>query len=123
MKPLVATDQKPTRTTSSLRTSPRCMHTFPNSLPKHVVPVKTGTQNTRSTGTATNLPIQVRKPPTPVFAYHRRTRQHKKYMPKAKSTDNSSNLGLEAKLWLAADKLRNDIGTAEYKQTKNRRNT
>ena len=32
-----------------------------------------------------------------------------------KSTDNSANLGFEAKLWLAADKLRNNMDAAEYK--------
>ena len=39
-------------------------------------------------------------------------------MAKAKSTkanDSSANLGFEAKLWLAADKLRNNMDAAEYK--------
>src|SRR4030088_2250194 len=39
--------------------------------------------------------------------------------PKAKKTsaaaDSSANLGFEAKLWLAADKLRNNLDAAEYK--------
>src|SRR5271154_4337004 len=40
--------------------------------------------------------------------------------PKAKSNGSSSdkstaNLGFEAKLWLAADKLRNNMDAAEYK--------
>src|SRR5205807_7619442 len=39
--------------------------------------------------------------------------------PKAKAksaaTDSSANLGFEAKLWLAADKLRNNMDAAEYK--------
>ena len=37
--------------------------------------------------------------------------------PKAKSApkDSSANLGFEAKLWLAADKLRNNMDAAEYK--------
>jgi type I restriction enzyme M protein len=29
---------------------------------------------------------------------------------------NGANLGFEAKLWLAADKLRNNMDAAEYKQ-------
>jgi hypothetical protein len=39
-------------------------------------------------------------------------------MPRAKfngSKDSSANLGFEAKLWLAADKLRNNMEAAEYK--------
>ena len=32
-----------------------------------------------------------------------------------KSSDNGANLGFEAKLWLAADKLRNNLDAAEYK--------
>ena len=32
-----------------------------------------------------------------------------------KSSDSSANLGFEAKLWLAADKLRNNMDAAEYK--------
>ena len=37
--------------------------------------------------------------------------------PKAKSApkDSSANLGFEAKLWLSADKLRNNMDAAEYK--------
>ncbi len=38
--------------------------------------------------------------------------------PKAKrsaAADSSANLGFEAKLWLAADKLRNNMDAAEYK--------
>jgi type I restriction-modification system DNA methylase subunit len=31
-----------------------------------------------------------------------------------KSTDNSANLGFEAKLWLTADKLRNNMDAKEY---------
>ena len=31
------------------------------------------------------------------------------------SADSSANLGFEAKLWLAADKLRNNMDAAEYK--------
>jgi len=35
---------------------------------------------------------------------------------KSKSTsDSSANLGFEAKLWLSADKLRNNMDAAEYK--------
>ena len=34
---------------------------------------------------------------------------------KAAKTDSSANLGFEAKLWLAADKLRNNMDAAEYK--------
>ncbi len=33
----------------------------------------------------------------------------------AKKTDSNANLGFEAKLWLAADKLRNNMDAAEYK--------
>ena len=37
-------------------------------------------------------------------------------MARAKSTtDSSANLSFEAKLWLAADKLRNNMDAAEYK--------
>ena len=37
--------------------------------------------------------------------------------PKAKKSaaDTAANLGFEAKLWLAADKLRNNMDAAEYK--------
>jgi type I restriction enzyme M protein len=31
------------------------------------------------------------------------------------SSNNSANVGFEAKLWLAADKLRSNIDAAEYK--------
>ena len=31
------------------------------------------------------------------------------------SKDSSANLGFEAKLWLSADKLRNNMDAAEYK--------
>jgi type I restriction enzyme M protein len=34
---------------------------------------------------------------------------------KSPSSDSSANLGFEAKLWLAADKLRNNMDAAEYK--------
>ncbi|MEZ6070525.1 MAG: type I restriction-modification system subunit M N-terminal domain-containing protein [Pirellulales bacterium] len=34
---------------------------------------------------------------------------------KSKSNGNGANLGFEAKLWLAADKLRNNMDAAEYK--------
>ena len=34
---------------------------------------------------------------------------------KTKNKDSSANLGFEAKLWLAADKLRNNMDAAEYK--------
>ena len=34
---------------------------------------------------------------------------------KAKKTDTGANLGFEAKLWLAADKLRSNMDAAEYK--------
>ena len=35
---------------------------------------------------------------------------------KAKTTaDTAANLGFEAKLWLTADKLRNNMDAAEYK--------
>ena len=33
----------------------------------------------------------------------------------AKNNDSAANLGFEAKLWLAADKLRNNMDAAEYK--------
>jgi type I restriction enzyme M protein len=40
-------------------------------------------------------------------------------MPRARSSlkkkNNSANLGFEAKLWLAADKLRSNMDAAEYK--------
>lgn len=36
-------------------------------------------------------------------------------MAKTKTNDTSANLGFEAKLWLAADKLRNNMDAAEYK--------
>ena len=32
-----------------------------------------------------------------------------------KNSDSSANIGFEAKLWLAADKLRNNMDAAEYK--------
>ncbi|MBW6496318.1 MAG: type I restriction-modification system subunit M [Burkholderiaceae bacterium] len=35
--------------------------------------------------------------------------------PKKKSGDSTANIGFEAKLWLAADKLRNNMDAAEYK--------
>jgi hypothetical protein len=34
-----------------------------------------------------------------------------------KGNDSSANLGFEAKLWLAADKLRSNMDAAEYKHT------
>ena len=34
---------------------------------------------------------------------------------KSGSKDSTANIGFEAKLWLAADKLRNNIDAAEYK--------
>ena len=34
---------------------------------------------------------------------------------KIKNNGSSANLGFEAKLWLAADKLRNNMDAAEYK--------
>ena len=34
---------------------------------------------------------------------------------KTKSTESTANIGFEAKLWLAADKLRNNMDAAEYK--------
>jgi hypothetical protein len=33
----------------------------------------------------------------------------------AGKTNNSANIGFEAKLWLAADKLRSNMDAAEYK--------
>ena len=33
----------------------------------------------------------------------------------ARKNDSAANLGFEAKLWLAADKLRNNMDAAEYK--------
>jgi type I restriction enzyme M protein len=36
-------------------------------------------------------------------------------MPKRKNSDTAANLGFEATLWLAADKLRNNLDAAEYK--------
>ncbi|MEO6872072.1 MAG: type I restriction-modification system subunit M N-terminal domain-containing protein, partial [Chthoniobacterales bacterium] len=41
-------------------------------------------------------------------------------MPRARSSaknNSSANLGFEAKLWLAADKLRSNMDAAEYKHT------
>src|SRR5512144_2525990 len=35
--------------------------------------------------------------------------------PKSKNSDTSANLGFEAKLWAAADALRNNMDAAEYK--------
>ena len=35
--------------------------------------------------------------------------------PSSKKSDSSANIGFEAKLWLAADKLRNNMDAAEYK--------
>ncbi len=37
--------------------------------------------------------------------------------PKRTSKDSTANLGFEAKLWFAADKLRNDMDTAEPEQS------
>ena len=34
---------------------------------------------------------------------------------KASETKTTANIGFEAKLWLAADKLRNNMDAAEYK--------
>ncbi len=34
---------------------------------------------------------------------------------RSKKNDSAANLGFEAKLWLAADKLRNNMDAAEYK--------
>jgi type I restriction enzyme M protein len=34
---------------------------------------------------------------------------------KNSSSNNSANIGFEAKLWLAADKLRSNMDAAEYK--------
>ena len=34
---------------------------------------------------------------------------------RTKKNDSAANLGFEAKLWLAADKLRNNMDAAEYK--------
>src|SRR5882672_2796646 len=34
---------------------------------------------------------------------------------RSKSKDSTANIGFEAKLWLAADKLRNNMDAAEYK--------
>jgi type I restriction enzyme M protein len=39
----------------------------------------------------------------------------KKAASSAKSNGSSANIGFEAKLWLAADKLRNNMDAAEYK--------
>ena len=36
-------------------------------------------------------------------------------MAKTKTNDTSANPGFEAQLWLAADKLRNNMDAAEYK--------
>ena len=36
-------------------------------------------------------------------------------MAKKKNINTSANLGFEAKLWLAADKMRNNMDAAEYK--------
>jgi type I restriction enzyme M protein len=36
-------------------------------------------------------------------------------MPRKKTADSAASLGFEAKLWLAADKLRNNMDAAEYK--------
>jgi hypothetical protein len=37
--------------------------------------------------------------------------------PTAKNNDTTANLGFEAKLWAAADALRNNMDAAEYKKT------
>ncbi len=37
--------------------------------------------------------------------------------PSSKSNNSSAQLGFEAKLWLAADKLRSNMEAAEYKHT------
>ena len=34
---------------------------------------------------------------------------------RSKSKDSAANIGIEAKLWLAADKLRSNLDAAEYK--------
>ncbi len=34
---------------------------------------------------------------------------------KSNKSNNSANIGFEAKLWLAADKLRSNMDAAEYK--------
>jgi len=36
-------------------------------------------------------------------------------LPKAQSPQSSATIGFEAKLWLTADKLRNNMDAAEYK--------
>ncbi len=38
-------------------------------------------------------------------------------MPRSSSNNSAANLGFEAKLWLAADKLRSNMDAAEYKHT------
>ena len=40
--------------------------------------------------------------------------------PKSKNASNgpAANIGFEAKLWIAADKLRNNMDAAEYKHDK-----
>ncbi|MBA3708087.1 MAG: SAM-dependent DNA methyltransferase [Planctomycetes bacterium] len=46
---------------------------------------------------------------------HARTPQVTSAKPSAKAAAQTANLGFEAKLWLAADKLRNNMDAAEYK--------
>ena len=41
--------------------------------------------------------------------------KRKKSTHSTKTNGNGANLGFEAKLWLAADKLRNNMDAAEYK--------
>ena len=44
-----------------------------------------------------------------------KTRTRTRTRTSTKKTDSSAKLGFEAKLWLAADKLRNNMDAAEYK--------
>ena len=46
---------------------------------------------------------------------HTKCYMAKKKSAKSDSTNSSANLGFEAKLWLTADKLRNNMDAAEYK--------
>ena len=56
------------------------------------------------------------KPETPATANtEANTNKKASIRAKAKANGNGANLGFEAKLWLAADKLRNNMDAAEYK--------
>src|SRR5256886_13457718 len=45
----------------------------------------------------------------------RKPKDHARTKSNSSSSNNSANIGFEAKLWLAADKLRSNMDAAEYK--------